>query len=200
MFNGFPQFPLFLPPSLATWSGFSGHKIPAVFSLIASPKLFPVSSYLVLRSVTHLYSLNSFQCWLSDLKGAHLSSIRTKSQVVTPILTRIRESRPRPSKSEYDLGAPAPCCDGEDKMIDGELHWVALVVFIGLFLLVTVLGFVAARWRIRGCVRSGRQSLPSKRGSLSLDAASRPDAAVRIAGTRFCVCPLHVPALGDRGP
>jgi len=85
-------------------------------------------------------------------------------------------------------------------MIDGELHWVALVVFIGLFLLVTVLGFVAARWRIRGCVRSGRQSLPSKRGSLSLDAASRPDAAVRIAGTRFCVCPLHVPALGDRGP
>ena len=85
----FSPISLFLPPSLATWSGFSGHKIPAVFSLIASPKLFPVSSYLVLRSVTHLYSLNSFQCWLSDLKGAHLSSIRTKSQVVTPILTRI---------------------------------------------------------------------------------------------------------------
>jgi len=29
----------------------------------------------------------------------------------------------------------------------GELHWVALTVFLGLFLFVTVLGFVAARWK-----------------------------------------------------
>src|SRR5271166_6710368 len=81
----FPNFP-FLPPSLATWSGFSGRKIPAVLSLIAISYLFSVSSYLVVRSVTRLYSLNSFQCWLSDLRGVDLSSVRTKSQVVTPIL------------------------------------------------------------------------------------------------------------------
>src|SRR5260370_18358767 len=58
-----------------------------------------------------------------------------------------REPRQRTSKSEYDLVAAAPCCDREDKMMDGELHWVALIVFLGLFLLVTVLGFVAARWK-----------------------------------------------------
>jgi SSS family solute:Na+ symporter len=45
------------------------------------------------------------------------------------------------------VAAAAPCCDREEKMIDGELHWVALVVFISLFLFVTVLGFVAARWK-----------------------------------------------------
>src|SRR5271154_907894 len=27
------------------------------------------------------------------------------------------------------------------------VHWIALVIFVGLFLLVTVLGFMAARWR-----------------------------------------------------
>jgi SSS family solute:Na+ symporter len=32
-------------------------------------------------------------------------------------------------------------------MTTGELHWVALAVFVGLFLFVTVLGFVAARWK-----------------------------------------------------
>jgi solute:Na+ symporter, SSS family len=32
-------------------------------------------------------------------------------------------------------------------MTVGEIHWLALAVFVGLFLFVTVLGFVAARWK-----------------------------------------------------
>ena len=32
-------------------------------------------------------------------------------------------------------------------MTTGELHWVALAVFVWLFLFVTALGFVAARWK-----------------------------------------------------
>lgn len=32
-------------------------------------------------------------------------------------------------------------------MQTGEVHWIALAVFVGLFLLVTVLGFMAARWK-----------------------------------------------------
>ena len=32
-------------------------------------------------------------------------------------------------------------------MSDSEVHWTALAVFIGLFLFVTALGFVAARWK-----------------------------------------------------
>jgi SSS family solute:Na+ symporter len=32
-------------------------------------------------------------------------------------------------------------------MNTGEVHWTALLVFVGLFLLVTVLGFLAARWK-----------------------------------------------------
>jgi SSS family solute:Na+ symporter len=27
------------------------------------------------------------------------------------------------------------------------LHWIELTIFVGLFLLVTVLGFIAVRWR-----------------------------------------------------
>src|SRR5271165_6401425 len=197
MFNGFPQFPLFLPPSLATWSGFSGHKIPAVFSLIASPKLFPVSSYLVLRSVTDLYSLNSFQRWLSDLKGVDLSSIRTKSQVVTPILTRISAAT---FKERVRFGRT---CAVLRRGGQNDRRRASLGRFSRLYRPV----FVGDRaWVCRGTLEdtgpcSKRPAESSKqKGSLSLDAASRPDAAVRIAGTRFCVCPLHAPALGDRDP
>jgi SSS family solute:Na+ symporter len=32
-------------------------------------------------------------------------------------------------------------------MNPGQVHWIALVIFVGLFLLVTVLGFLAARWK-----------------------------------------------------
>src|SRR6201987_5619555 len=32
-------------------------------------------------------------------------------------------------------------------MSDPQLHWIALAVFVGLFLFVTALGFVAARWK-----------------------------------------------------
>jgi solute:Na+ symporter, SSS family len=32
-------------------------------------------------------------------------------------------------------------------MNTGEVHWIALAVFVGLFLLVTVLGFLAGRWK-----------------------------------------------------
>ncbi|PWT81446.1 MAG: sodium:solute symporter, partial [Acidobacteria bacterium] len=32
-------------------------------------------------------------------------------------------------------------------MINSDIHWVALAVFVGLFLFVTILGFVAARWK-----------------------------------------------------
>ncbi|HEX7193478.1 MAG TPA: sodium:solute symporter, partial [Chthoniobacterales bacterium] len=32
-------------------------------------------------------------------------------------------------------------------MTGSEVHWIALAVFVGLFLFVTVLGFVAARWK-----------------------------------------------------
>jgi SSS family solute:Na+ symporter len=32
-------------------------------------------------------------------------------------------------------------------MINTDVHWVALAVFVGLFLFVTILGFVAARWK-----------------------------------------------------
>jgi hypothetical protein len=49
MFNGFLPIPLFLPPSLATWSGLSGRKIPAVTCLIA---IFEGIFRLVLLSIT----------------------------------------------------------------------------------------------------------------------------------------------------
>src|ERR1700758_1803315 len=32
-------------------------------------------------------------------------------------------------------------------MSDLQVHWIALAVFVGLFLFVTALGFVAARWK-----------------------------------------------------
>ena len=32
-------------------------------------------------------------------------------------------------------------------MNTGEVHWIAFTVFLSLFLLVTVLGFLAARWK-----------------------------------------------------
>ena len=32
-------------------------------------------------------------------------------------------------------------------MKTGEIHWIALAVFVGLFLLVSVMGFMAARWK-----------------------------------------------------
>ena len=32
-------------------------------------------------------------------------------------------------------------------MSDLQVHWIALAVFVGLFLFVTVLGFVAVRWK-----------------------------------------------------
>ena len=33
------------------------------------------------------------------------------------------------------------------KMTGFDVHWIALAVFVGLFLFVTVLGFAAARWK-----------------------------------------------------
>jgi hypothetical protein len=32
------------------------------------------------------------------------------------------------------LQAAAPCCEGKQKMTTGELHWVALAVFVALLL------------------------------------------------------------------
>jgi solute:Na+ symporter, SSS family len=40
-----------------------------------------------------------------------------------------------------------PHFDQGDKMTAGGPHWVALAIFIGLFLVVTVLGFLAAGWK-----------------------------------------------------
>ncbi len=44
-----------------------------------------------------------------------------------------------------------------------EVHWIALAVFVGLFLLVTVLGFVAARWKAGDLKRLDEWALGGQR-------------------------------------
>ncbi len=48
-------------------------------------------------------------------------------------------------------------------MTTGEIHWIALAVFIGLFLLVTVLGFMAARWKAGDLKRLDEWALGGQR-------------------------------------
>jgi solute:Na+ symporter, SSS family len=48
-------------------------------------------------------------------------------------------------------------------MDNGQVHWIALAVFIGLFLLVTVLGFMAARWRAGDMKRLDEWALAGQR-------------------------------------
>src|SRR3984957_1960377 len=48
-------------------------------------------------------------------------------------------------------------------MSTGEIHWIALAVFIGLFLLVTVLGFIAARWKAGDLTRLDEWALGGQR-------------------------------------
>src|SRR6516162_9631509 len=48
-------------------------------------------------------------------------------------------------------------------MNPGEIHTVAIVVFVGLFLLVTVLGFFAARWKAGHLTRLNEWGLAGRR-------------------------------------
>src|ERR1700733_6561936 len=48
-------------------------------------------------------------------------------------------------------------------MHTGEVHWIALVVFVGLFLFVTVLGFLAARWKAGDLQRLDEWALGGQR-------------------------------------
>jgi solute:Na+ symporter, SSS family len=48
-------------------------------------------------------------------------------------------------------------------MNTGEVHWIALVVFAGLFLFVTVLGFLAARWKAGDLKRLDEWALGGQR-------------------------------------
>jgi SSS family solute:Na+ symporter len=48
-------------------------------------------------------------------------------------------------------------------MNTGEVHWIALVVFVGLFLLVTILGFIAARWKAGDLKRLDEWALGGQR-------------------------------------
>jgi SSS family solute:Na+ symporter len=48
-------------------------------------------------------------------------------------------------------------------MNTGEVHWIALVVFVGLFLFVTVLGFLAARWKAGDLQRLDEWALGGQR-------------------------------------
>ena len=48
-------------------------------------------------------------------------------------------------------------------MNTGEVHWIALAVFVGLFLLVTILGFLAARWKAGDLKRLDEWALGGQR-------------------------------------
>jgi SSS family solute:Na+ symporter len=50
-----------------------------------------------------------------------------------------------------------------NEMNTGEIHWVALAVFVALFLLVTVLGFLAARWKAGNLNRLDEWALAGQR-------------------------------------
>jgi hypothetical protein len=89
-------------------------------------------------------------------------------------------------------------------MTTGELHWVALAVFVALLLFVTALGFVAARWtagdlglldewRRQGRVRNAGKVFEAKGGASGLILKTRSDATVRVAGCRFYICPFTYP-------
>ena len=53
-------------------------------------------------------------------------------------------------------------------MSTGEIHWIALAVFIGLFLLVTVLGFIAARWKAGDLTRLDEWALGGQRFGIAI--------------------------------
>src|ERR1700760_5046664 len=48
-------------------------------------------------------------------------------------------------------------------MNTGEVHWIALVVFVGLFFFVTILGFLAARWKAADLKRLDEWALGGQR-------------------------------------
>jgi solute:Na+ symporter, SSS family len=48
-------------------------------------------------------------------------------------------------------------------MNTGEVHWITLAVFVGLFLLVTILGFLAARWKAGDLKRLDEWALGGQR-------------------------------------
>jgi hypothetical protein len=48
-------------------------------------------------------------------------------------------------------------------MNTGEVHWIAFTVFLSLFLLVTVLGFLAARWKAGDMKRLDEWGLAGQR-------------------------------------
>src|SRR3984957_18403990 len=50
----------------------------------------------------------------------------------------------------------------------GEVHWIALAVFICLFLLVTVLGFLAARWKAGDLKRLDEWALGGQRFGIAI--------------------------------
>src|ERR1700726_5007804 len=50
----------------------------------------------------------------------------------------------------------------------GEVNWIALVVFICLFLLVTVLGFLAARWKAGDLKRLDEWALGGQRFGIAI--------------------------------
>src|SRR5450631_4110511 len=53
-------------------------------------------------------------------------------------------------------------------MSTGDIHWIALAVFIGLFLLVTVLGFLAARWKAGDLTRLDEWALGGQRFGIAI--------------------------------
>src|SRR5579875_2430346 len=89
-----------------------------------------------------------------------------------------------------------------------SINWVALGVFIAFFLLVTVLGFVAARWRPRATARMGaRRSsvrddhhLVSARRRLryGLYRHRRPGGGVRDGSGGFLRASVYDHRLSDR--
>src|ERR1700680_1911642 len=53
-------------------------------------------------------------------------------------------------------------------MNTGEVHWIALAVFVSLFLLVTVLGFLAARWKAGDLTRLDEWALGGQRFGIAI--------------------------------
>jgi hypothetical protein len=86
--------------------------------------------------------------------GQPTPDLRLEVRLLLPDLASTREAWLGPSKFEYHLvvaapcafgaivnlpqmsklQAAAPCCEGKQKMTTGELHWVALAVFVALLL------------------------------------------------------------------
>src|ERR1700761_1556327 len=53
-------------------------------------------------------------------------------------------------------------------MNTGQVHWIALFIFVGLFLLVTVLGFLAARWKAGDLKRLDEGALGGQRFGIAI--------------------------------